>query len=95
MKLEGYTPSMRESLERVVASRPARLHETWPMMSPADKQEILRKYHPDFIPEGMRELRVGPNKGTRRTSWPTCWRGTAGCAAWSWTCSRSITTPTC
>jgi succinate dehydrogenase/fumarate reductase flavoprotein subunit len=65
MKLEGYTPSMRESLERVVASRPARLHETWPMMSPADKQEILRKFHPDFIPEGMRELRVGPNKGTR------------------------------
>jgi len=65
MKLEGYTPSMRESLERVVASRPARLHETWPMMSPADKQEILRKFHPDFIPEGMRELKVGPNKGTR------------------------------
>src|SRR5512137_2607034 len=65
MKLEGYTPSMCESLERVVASRPARLHETWPMMSPADKQEILRKFHPDFIPEGMRELKVGPNKGTR------------------------------
>ena len=42
MKLEGYTPSMRESLDRVVASRPARLHETWPMMSPADKQEIGR-----------------------------------------------------
>jgi succinate dehydrogenase/fumarate reductase flavoprotein subunit len=65
MKLEGYTPSMRESLDRVIASRPARLQETWPMMSPAEKQEILRRFHPDFIPEGMRELRVGPNKGGR------------------------------
>jgi succinate dehydrogenase/fumarate reductase flavoprotein subunit len=65
MKLEGYTPSMRESLDRVVASRPARLHVDWPMLSPAEKQEILRRFHPDFIPEGMRELRVGPNKGGR------------------------------
>jgi succinate dehydrogenase/fumarate reductase flavoprotein subunit len=65
MKLEGYTPSMRESLERVVATRPARMHETWPMMTPAEKQEVLRRFHPDYIPEGMRELRVGPNKGGR------------------------------
>jgi len=52
MKPEGYTPSMRESLDRVVASRPARLHETWPMMSPADKQEILRKWHPTLSRKG-------------------------------------------
>ena len=65
MKLEGYTPSMRESIDRVVAGRPARLHTDWPMLSPAEKQEILRRFHPDFIPEGMRELRVGPNKGGR------------------------------
>ncbi len=65
MKLEGYTPSMRDSIDRVVAGRPARLHTDWPMLSPAEKQEILRRFHPDFIPEGMRELRVGPNKGGR------------------------------
>ncbi len=62
---EGYTPAMRESIQRVEASRPARLQETWPMLSPAEKQEILRKYHPDYIAEGMRELRVGPAKGVR------------------------------
>ena len=56
---------MRESIERVEATRPARLQETWPMMSPAEKQEILRKFHPDYKPEGMRELRVGPAKGMR------------------------------
>jgi succinate dehydrogenase / fumarate reductase flavoprotein subunit len=35
------------------------------MMSPAEKQDILRKFHPDYIEEGMRELRVGPAKGMR------------------------------
>ena len=60
---DGYTPAMRESIRRVEASRPTRLPETWPMMSPADKQEILQKFHPDYKPEGMRELRVGPGKG--------------------------------
>ncbi len=62
---EGYTPAMRESIGRVEASRPARLQETWPMMSPTEKQEILQRFHPDYKPEGMRELRVGPGKGMR------------------------------
>jgi succinate dehydrogenase/fumarate reductase flavoprotein subunit len=62
---EGYTPAMRESIQRVEASRSERLQETWPMMSPADKQQILRQFHPDYIEAGMRELRVGPAKGLR------------------------------
>ncbi|MBC7222848.1 MAG: FAD-binding protein, partial [Anaerolineae bacterium] len=63
--MQGYPPEMQESIKRVEATRPARLQETFPFMSPAEKQEILRKFHPDYIPEGMRELRVGPNKGER------------------------------
>jgi succinate dehydrogenase / fumarate reductase flavoprotein subunit len=35
------------------------------MMSPAEKQQILQQFHPDYKPEGMRELRVGPGKGRR------------------------------
>jgi succinate dehydrogenase / fumarate reductase flavoprotein subunit len=62
---DGYTPAMRESIKRVEATRPARLQETWPMMSPAEKQEVLQKFHPDYIPEGMRGLKVGPGKGMR------------------------------
>jgi succinate dehydrogenase / fumarate reductase flavoprotein subunit len=63
--MEGYTPAMRESIKRVEATRPARLQETWPMMSPTEKQQILRDCHPDYKPEGMRELRVGPARGMR------------------------------
>ncbi len=61
----SYTPEMRESIKRVEATRPARLSETWPMMSPEEKEEILRKFHPDYIAEGMREIRVGVSKGQR------------------------------
>jgi succinate dehydrogenase/fumarate reductase flavoprotein subunit len=63
--IDGYTPAMRASIAKVEATRPARLQETWPMMTPVEKQEILRKFHPDYKPEGMRELRVGPGKGLR------------------------------
>ena len=63
--MEGYTPAMRESIRRVEATRPARLHETWPMMTPAEKQDILEKFHPDYKPEGMRELRAGSSAGMR------------------------------
>jgi succinate dehydrogenase/fumarate reductase flavoprotein subunit len=61
----SYTPQMRESIERVAASRPRRLNETWPMMTPAEKQQVLQEFHPDYKPEGMRELGVGPQKGIR------------------------------
>ncbi|HSR34120.1 MAG TPA: FAD-dependent oxidoreductase [Anaerolineae bacterium] len=63
--MDGYTPAMRESIERVEATRPARLQETWPMMTPTEKQAVLRQFHPDYKPEGMREVRVGPAKGMR------------------------------
>jgi succinate dehydrogenase / fumarate reductase flavoprotein subunit len=56
---------MRESIARVETTRSARLQETWPMMAPAEKQEILRRFHPDYKPEGMRELRVGSARGMR------------------------------
>jgi hypothetical protein len=61
----SYTPEMRESIERVAASRSRRLSETWPMMSPAEKQTVLQEFHPDYKREGMRELRVGHQKGIR------------------------------
>jgi succinate dehydrogenase/fumarate reductase flavoprotein subunit len=63
--MDGYTPAMRESIKKVEATRPARLRETWPMMTPAEKQEILQRFHPDYKPEGMRALKAGPGKGMR------------------------------
>ena len=61
----SYTPEMRDSIKRVEATRPARLQETFPMMTPEEKEEVLRQFHPDYIKSGMREIRVGPNKGGR------------------------------
>jgi succinate dehydrogenase / fumarate reductase flavoprotein subunit len=34
-------------------------------MAPDEKTALLQSYHPDFRPEGMREIRVGPNRGDR------------------------------
>jgi succinate dehydrogenase/fumarate reductase flavoprotein subunit len=60
-----YTPQMYESIKRVEATRSARLSETFPRMSAQAKDEVLRAFHPDFIPEAFATLRVGPNKGQR------------------------------
>ena len=60
---QGYMPEMRESIARVEATRPARLDETFPMLTPDEKQSLLEEFHPDYISEAMREIRVGPNKG--------------------------------
>ena len=60
---QGYIPEMRESIARVEATRPARLEETFPVLTPEEKQSLLEEFHPDYISEAMREIRVGPNKG--------------------------------
>jgi len=61
----SYTAEMRESIKKVEASRPRRMQETHPRLSPEEQQELLRRFHPDYLVEGMRALRVGPNAGDR------------------------------
>jgi succinate dehydrogenase/fumarate reductase flavoprotein subunit len=61
----SYPPDMRESIARVEATRPQRLQETFPMMSPEEKQQLLEQFHPDYRPDGFREILVGPNRGER------------------------------
>ena len=61
----GYPQYMRDSIARVEATRPARLHETFPALTAQEKQAILENFHPDYIRDAMREVRVGPNKGGR------------------------------
>ena len=60
-----YTPEMKESLEKVNTSRQRRLNENFPRMTQDERQEVLKKYHPDYITAAFRELKVGPNKGGR------------------------------
>jgi len=61
----SYPASIRESLEKVEATRAARLGQTFPRFTAQERQDILRSFHPDYIAEAFAELRLGPNKGDR------------------------------
>jgi succinate dehydrogenase/fumarate reductase flavoprotein subunit len=60
-----YTPEMKELIKVVEATRSERLHQTFPAMSLEERQKLLGGFHPDYIVEGMREIRVGGSKGSR------------------------------
>lgn len=60
-----YSPEMLETIKAVEATRPQRLHQTFPSMSLEERQQVLSAFHPDYIQEGMRPLRVGNSKGSR------------------------------
>lgn len=61
----SYTPEMRESIRKVEATRQRRFKETHPCMPSQEQDEILKRFHPDYVEGGMRELLVGPNRGDR------------------------------
>jgi succinate dehydrogenase/fumarate reductase flavoprotein subunit len=63
-----YTSELKELIKKVEATRPARIEkkkrgEEFPLLSLKEREERLRRYHPDFKPGSRREIRVGPNKG--------------------------------
>ena len=61
----SYPTPINESLEKVEASRSQRAQETYPRLSPQEREQILHTFHPDYIREAFREIQVGPNKGDR------------------------------
>jgi succinate dehydrogenase / fumarate reductase flavoprotein subunit len=60
-----YPPFFQETLAKVEATRGSRLTETFPRLSAEERETILRTFHPDYISDAFRELRLGPNKGDR------------------------------
>src|SRR4030042_5846891 len=63
-----YTSELRELIKRVEATRTARIEkkrrgEEFHLLSLKEREERLRKYHPDFKEGSRKEIRVGPNKG--------------------------------
>ena len=63
-----YTSELKELIRRVEATRHLRIErkrkgEEFPLLSLKEREEILKKFHPDFIEGTRREIRVGPNKG--------------------------------
>ena len=61
----GYPPEMQESIRRVEATRMRRLKETFPSTSLEEREQVLNAFHPDYIKEKMRAIRVGVSKGQR------------------------------
>ena len=64
----AYTPALRELINKVEATRPTRVEkkkrgEEFPMLSLKEREERLKKFHPDFKEGARREIRVGPSKG--------------------------------
>ncbi len=53
------------SIRLIAETRDRRLGEGRPAHTPEEKEERLRRYHPDFVEENFAVLRVGPNKGER------------------------------
>ncbi|MCL1848703.1 MAG: FAD-binding protein, partial [Clostridiales bacterium] len=60
-----YTPEMLASIERVEATRAARMGVEPQRMTAQEKDDLLNAYHPDFKLETFSEIKVGPNKGDK------------------------------
>jgi succinate dehydrogenase / fumarate reductase flavoprotein subunit len=41
------------------------MHESYPPFPPDEKEAILHAFHPDYISDAFRELRLGPNKNDK------------------------------
>ncbi len=60
-----YPASMHESIRKLNETRNFRMTQQIPLLTPDAKQDLLKKFHPDFIASAMREIEIGPNKGER------------------------------
>ena len=60
-----FTPEMMESIKKVEATRAERMATEPRRMTAEEKSELLKAYHPDYRPEGFKEILVGPNKGQK------------------------------
>ena len=63
-----YTPELKELIQVVEKTRPQRVErkkndQEFPEIPVAEREDILKKYHPDFIPGTRREIKIGTNKG--------------------------------
>lgn len=67
-----YPDYMLESIKKVEKTRPKRLElakkfgkRVFEPMNKQERQDILDTYHPDYKPDALKELRIGPNKGDK------------------------------
>ncbi len=63
-----YPESLKKLIEKVVATRPARVErkkngQEFPPLKLEEREPVLRNFHPDFIEGTRRSIKVGPSKG--------------------------------
>jgi len=58
-----YPKEIQESIERVEATRPARMATKPPRLTLQEQEALLKGFHPDYRPEGKRKLKVGASWG--------------------------------
>lgn len=70
-----YPDYMLELIKRVEATRPARLDlvrqfgkQVYPAMTAAEREDVLKRFHPDYKESSRRVVRVGVNKGEPLTT---------------------------
>jgi len=60
-----YTNEMLESIKKVEAARGANIAKEPRRMDAAEKEALLKEYHPDYREDGFVDLKIGPNKGEK------------------------------
>jgi len=61
--IDGYPDYMMESIKKVEAKREKNLTLEHPAMTLEERQDVLNKYHPDFMEGTRREVKIGADKG--------------------------------
>lgn len=64
----GYPAELKALIRLVEKTRPQRVErsrrgDSFPALTLEEREERLKRFHPDYRPEGKRALAVGPNKG--------------------------------
>lgn len=60
-----YSKEMLESMKLLEETRAERKKQKLPLLTPKEKEELLKNFHPDFKPDTTRELKVGADKGVQ------------------------------
>jgi succinate dehydrogenase/fumarate reductase flavoprotein subunit len=69
-----YPDYMHDSLKKVDETRQKRLElersgkHVFPPMTAEEREDVLKKFHPDYKPESRRQVHIGPNKGELLTT---------------------------
>ncbi len=62
--IDGYPDYMMDSIKKLEEKRQYNIDNDIKGMSMEDRQKVLGEYHPDYMEESKREVRVGIDKGT-------------------------------